>query len=141
MMLSQTTEYALRLMVWLAQQEPECLFKTEGIAAAIKAPEAYLYKILQTLNRSGLVLGRKGIKGGYRLTKPASQISLFDVIMAIEPSQNILSCPLGLPNHEILCPLHQKLNHIHEEMKLLFGNCHLSELVKKGDLSPLCKPH
>lgn len=63
-MLSKTSEYALRTMVWLAKQKPHIFFKTEEIAEAVKTPEAYLSKILQLLTKAELVQARKGIKGG-----------------------------------------------------------------------------
>jgi Rrf2 family protein len=138
-MLSKTSEYALRTMVWLAKQKPLIFLKTEELAEAIKAPEAYLSKILQSLSKVGLVQARKGIKGGYTLNKPPESISLFDVIMAVDPSHRILKCPLGIPNHETLCPLHQKLDNVHAEMEKTFGNCYLSDLVNDTKRSPLCE--
>lgn len=128
-MLSKTSEYALRAMAWLAKQKTLVFFKTEKIAETIKAPEAYLSKILQSLNKAGLVQARKGLKGGYALNKAAELISLFDVIMAVDPCQRILKCPLGISNHETLCPLHQKLDNVHAEMEKMFGSCYLSDLI------------
>lgn len=125
-------------MVWLAKQEPLVFLKTEVIAEAVKAPEAYLSKILQALNKAGLIQAKKGMNGGYSLSKQASAISLFDVISAVDPSPRFLKCPLGIPNHKTLCPLHQKLDNVHAEMERLFGNCYLSELIAKGKDSPLC---
>ena len=138
-MLSRTSEYALRTMVWLAKQKPLTFLKTEELAEAVKAPEAYLSKILQGLNKAGLVQARKGVKGGYSLNKPAESISLFDVIIAVDPSHRILKCPLGIPNHETLCPLHQKLDNVHAEMEKMFGNCYLSDLINGTKNSPLCE--
>lgn len=138
-MLSKTAEYALRTMVWLAKQKPLIFFKTEELAEAVKAPEAYLSKILQSLNKATLVQARKGTKGGYALNKLPESISLFDVIVAVDPSQRILKCPLGIPDHETLCPLHQKLDNVHAEMEKMFGSCYLSDLVNGAKSSPLCE--
>lgn len=138
-MLSKTSEYALRSMVWLAKQDPLVFLKTEEIAKAVKTPEAYLSKILQSLNKAGLIQARKGMNGGYSLSKSAADISLFDVISAVDPSPRFLKCPLGIPNHQILCPLHQKLDNVHAEMERLFGNCYLSDLIANGKNSPLCE--
>ena len=138
-MLSKTSEYALRAMVWLAKQKPLTFSKTEEISEAAKVPEAYLSKILQALNKAGLVQARKGIKGGYTLSNPAESISLFDVIMAVDPSHRFLKCPLGLPNHETLCPLHQKLDNVHAEMEKMFGNCYLKDLINDEKSPPFCE--
>lgn len=136
-MLSRTSEYALRAMIWLAKQGGS-LVKTEEIAQEVKAPEAYLAKILQSLHKAGLLQSSKGLKGGYALAKPPQEISLFDVINVVDPCARIVKCPLGIQDHEKLCPLHQKLDDVHAEMERLYGTCFLSDLVKDKKSSPLC---
>ena len=50
-----------------------------------KVPMNYLAKVLQLLARSEIVTGRRGVGGGYRLSRPASEVSMLDVINAIDP--------------------------------------------------------
>ncbi|CRX39352.1 RrF2 family transcriptional regulator [Estrella lausannensis] len=139
-MLSQTSEYALRIMVILAQQKTDSFLRGEEIAKGTKVPEAYLAKILQSLNRAGLVRAQKGIGGGYAMNLPASQISLFDIINAVDPFTRIKKCPLGIAGHETLCPLHKKLDTAYADFQKIFENCHLSDLLQNRDQPVLC-PH
>lgn len=140
-MLSQTTEYALRAMSCLAYT-PEQLTPTPVLAAQTKVPSNYLAKVLQSLSQSNLIAGRRGVGGGYRLSKPAASISLLDVVNAIDPVHRITSCPLGLPNHgQNLCALHRAVDRAAELMIETFGNVTLADLVAESSGSrPLCDP-
>lgn len=138
-MLSQTTEYALRATICLAYQD-EGLVSTSDLAQVTKVPMNYLAKVLQLLARADIVTGRRGVGGGYRLTRPAKEISMLDVINAIDPIKRITSCPLDLDNHSgALCPLHHMLD---ESINLLitrFTGVTMDELIgKRGDSRPLC---
>jgi Rrf2 family transcriptional regulator, nitric oxide-sensitive transcriptional repressor len=81
-MFSQTTEYALRAMVCLAQT-PDELVAAPALARQTGVPANYLAKVLQQLAVAKLITGRRGVGGGYRLARPASQISLLDVVEAM----------------------------------------------------------
>ena len=83
-MFSQTVEYALRAMVQLAV-DSSGQATTKDIAEKAKVPSAYLAKVLQSMRRGGLIHSRRGVGGGITLAKPASKISLLDVIDAVEP--------------------------------------------------------
>lgn len=137
-MLSSTSEYALRIMLILTQQKDNTFLKGEDIAKSAKVPAAYLAKILQSLNRAGLVIAQKGLGGGYVLNKPSDQISLFDIINAVDPFTRINKCPLGIAKHEMLCPLHQKLDDAYGNFQKIFENCRLSDFFEKHTKSTLC---
>lgn len=137
-MLSQTSEYALRIMVILAQQKTHPYLRGEEIARGTKVPEAYLAKILQSLNRAGLVRAQKGIGGGYALSQPPSQISLFDIINAVDPFTRIKKCPLGIAGHETLCPLHKKMDNAYADFQKIFENCLLDDLLQNCEQPVLC---
>jgi Rrf2 family protein len=55
-------------------------------------PPAYLAKHLQALSRAGIVTASRGVKGGYRLSKPAANITLLDITLAIEGSETAFQC-------------------------------------------------
>jgi Rrf2 family protein len=110
-MFSQTVEYALRTVVWLAAQDGEPR-TTQQIARATKIPAGYLAKILQTLGRARLVNSQRGMKGGFTLALAPEKLSPWDVIVAIDPVQRIEKCPLGLKSHsKKLCPFHRRMDH------------------------------
>jgi Rrf2 family transcriptional regulator, nitric oxide-sensitive transcriptional repressor len=94
LMISQTAEYALRAVVWLASS-PDRAHGTPQIATAVKVPAGYLAKVMQRLARAGLVVSSPGRLGGFRIARPATEISVFDVVNAVDPIRRIHTCPLG----------------------------------------------
>ncbi|MEZ4388513.1 MAG: Rrf2 family transcriptional regulator [Candidatus Krumholzibacteriia bacterium] len=139
MMISQTAEYALRAMVWLASR-PEQAHGTPQIARASQVPPGYLSKVLQKLARAGLVASTPGRSGGFRITRPATEISVLDVVNAVDPVQRIHTCPLGLRSHgTVLCPLHRRLDDAAAAMETAFAGSTLAELLREDTTSPpLC---
>jgi Rrf2 family nitric oxide-sensitive transcriptional repressor len=134
-MLSQTVEYALRAMASLAYT-PDELVPTPELAQTTKVPANYLAKVLQTLASADLIVGRRGVGGGYKLARPAAEINLLDVINAVSPVTRIKECPLGLENHgPNLCPLHRRIDQAAAAVIELFGNAALSEMVE-GEGTP-----
>lgn len=138
-MFSQTTEYALRAMACLALY-PDQLVPTPELARQTRVPSNYLAKVLQQLAAANLIRGRRGVGGGYRLTRPASQITLMDVVGAMGDLKRIETCPLGLPNHGAnLCPLHRRLDEATARVIETFNGVTLQHLVSDGQSNlPLC---
>lgn len=83
MRVSAKVDYALRAMAELAAAPPGPL-KSERIASAQEIPQKFLENILLDLRHAGLVTSQRGAEGGYALARPASEISLADVIRAVE---------------------------------------------------------
>jgi len=106
-MISQTTEYALRAVVYLAQH-PDLSWTTKQIAAATRVPAGYLSKVLQGLSRAGLISSQRGRHGGFQIDGDPKQMSVLEVVNAVEPIRRISRCPLILVGHDLdLCPLHK----------------------------------
>jgi Rrf2 family transcriptional regulator, nitric oxide-sensitive transcriptional repressor len=134
-MFSQTTEYALRVMVFLATVHEKTV-TTRQLAAATRVPEGYLAKILQTLGRGGLVVAQRGLHGGSKLTRPPSQITILDVIDVIDPLPRIRTCPLELKSHGTnLCPLHKRLDNAVVMVEQALRSSSLAELIGEVALS------
>ena len=109
-MLSQTAEYALRAMVYLATTHPEPA-TSRAVADACQVPAEYLSKILHGLRRSGLVTSKRGKRGGFVLDRPPTEITLLDVVDCVDPIERVLECPRRLEEHCVeLCPLHRFLD-------------------------------
>lgn len=90
MRVSAKVDYAVRAAVELATAEPGTLIKAEAISRSQEIPRKFLDNILQGLRQSGLIESRRGPEGGHRLAKPASEITLADVIRAIDgPLANV----------------------------------------------------
>ncbi|QOV90830.1 RrF2 family transcriptional regulator [Humisphaera borealis] len=137
-MFSQTVEYALRVMTHLAVQEGPVT--TRQIAVATKVPEGYLAKVIQTLGRAGLVHSQRGLHGGSVLGRAAADITIFDIVNAIDPVQRIHTCPLGLKSHGVnLCPLHKRMDAALDMVEQAFKDSTLAELLAEPTRSrPLC---
>lgn len=105
-MISQGAEYALRAMLLIAMRSGLSL-TTSQIAAQAQVPGGYLAKVLQTLVRAGLVISQRGVNGGFVLGRPPESLTLMDIVTAIDPSHRIRACPLNIPEHVKLCPLHR----------------------------------
>lgn len=82
-MLSQTSEHAIRAVLYLAQQAPGESVPADRIAHALGAPGNYLGKTLQLLARQGLLASARGPAGGFRLLRGADEIALADVVGAV----------------------------------------------------------
>jgi len=139
-MFSQTVEYALRAVIYLAQQAPAAR-TTEQIATATRVShKAYLAKVLQSLVRAGVVRSQRGIGGGIALAKGPADINLLDVVNAVDPIHRIETCPLGLAAHGVrLCPLHKRLDNALALVENAFRQTTLAELLAEPTQSvPLC---
>jgi Rrf2 family protein len=138
--ISQTVEYALRAVAYLAQQSPEGR-TTEEIAEVTRVPRAYLSKVLQALVRGGVVHSQRGIGGGMTLTRLPSELTILEVVNAVDPIQRIRSCPLGLASHGVhLCPLHRRLDNALALVEEAFGRSTLAEILAEPSPStPLCE--
>jgi len=138
-MLSQTAEYALRAMACLAYR-PDELTATPVLAKQTQVPSNYLAKVLQVLASANLIQGRRGVGGGYKLARPATEIRLLDVINAVDPVERITACPLGLENHgSNLCPLHRRMDEAARRVIETFGSSTLHDVIADAAPSlPLC---
>ena len=88
------------------------------IAESRQLSRQLVAKILTLLSSAGIVVGRSGPAGGYQLARPASEITLLDVVKVFEDLEDRVMCPFG-PNwcgvgpH---CPLHDTLREIHQQV-------------------------
>jgi Rrf2 family protein len=134
MQISQTIEYALRAVLWLAEHRGQTQ-TTQTIADACHAPPSYLAKVLQSLVRSGIVSAQRGPGGGFSLERDPEELSLLSVIHAVEPAHKPASCPIGLAAHrEVCCPLHRILGQALSACDQVLEDHKLVELVGQGCL-------
>jgi Rrf2 family protein len=138
-MLSKTAEYALRAAVWLAQS-PDRPASADHLAEVTQVPRRYLHKVVQDLVRAGLVRSQPGPGGGYALARPPETITILEVVNAVAPLERIRHCPLGLPSHTKLCPLHKELDRVYAYAEEALGRVTLAKLVRSSStIIPLCE--
>jgi len=146
-MLSKSTEYAIRALVFIQLRNWEQ--KRPGvveIAKEIEAPEAYSAKILQTLTKNKLVDSVKGRGGGFFFDENQSNLTLYDVIHVVEGDASFHKCGIGLKQctDENPCPLHEKYKDLRDGFfeivktetikslseKILHGDAVLSRVIQ-----------
>ena len=131
-MFSQTVEYALRAVVAIAAN-PAGSMKTRDISASTKVPLDYLFKVLRNLASAGILTGGRGAGGGFALARPAVDISVLDVVNAIDPIPRIMKCPLDLPSHKKeLCPLHKRMDDALEKVQEALGGATIATILAEG---------
>ena len=138
-MFTQTVEYALRVAVRLAATDPEPQ-TADGLALATRVPRAYLAKVVQAMVRGGVAQSKRGVGGGVVLSKRPEQLSILEIVNAVDPIKRIKTCPLGLPSHGIrLCPLHKRFDDALAQVEAAFGSTTLAEVLAEPSTSvPLC---
>jgi Rrf2 family protein len=118
MEITRQADYAIRAILYLAENEHNGRASTSVIAGKKNIPPSFLAKIISQLNVAGLVLTSRGARGGVSLARPSHEISLLDVIEAIDGPLSINECALDLSicafGHECLvgpiwCNLQQEL--------------------------------
>ena len=140
-MISPTAEYALRAIVAIAQSSGAAVV-TPTIAEITRVPPGYLPKVLQTLRRAGLVHSKRGLGGGFTLARPAEELTVLEVVNAVDPIKRIDRCPLGIDSHGTnLCPLHKRLDDATALVEQSFASTTITELLAEpGRSTPLCQP-
>jgi Rrf2 family protein len=139
-MFSNTVEYALRAVVHLAHEAPAAR-TTAQIAEATRVPKDYLSKILQDLRKVGIVQTQRGVGGGVALAKRPEELTILDVVNAVEPIERLTTCPLNLPNHgTTLCPLHRRMDAAIATVEDAFRKSTLAEVLAdpSSPSVPLC---
>lgn len=139
-MISQTAEYALRALVFIADH-PDQAHTADAIAQGTKVPVGYLAKIMQILTKAGLVTSQRGLYGGFTLKREPRELTVYDVVQCIDPIHRIHVCPLGLEEHgAALCPLHRTLDNALGSVEQQFKKMTIHLLLNQPQNSshPLC---
>lgn len=120
MQLTQATDYAFRVVLYLASLPSGEVANGISIAERQNIPSRFLQKIMRKLVAASLVKSYRGVVGGFALAKQADEITLYDVIIAMEGPLGIQRC---LNDHKVCnrecgqeCPVHQALAAIQERL-------------------------
>ncbi len=115
MMFSTRAEYGVRVMVELARRgadgERECVSLSE-IADGDGLPLAYLEHLAARLRKAGLVESRRGARGGYLLARPAEEISMAEVVEALEGSIAPIECISEGADGHLVCTRETATDHV-----------------------------
>ena len=134
-MLSQTTEHAIRALLYLAGHADGETVSAERIAQALGAPANYLAKTLNTLAKHRLVTGTRGPSGGFRLAMPAEAVTLAAVAEVFEAEPRIAACLLGDRPCDALhpCAAHYRWLAVRESTRAPLRRTTLADLLDPTD--------
>jgi Rrf2 family protein len=90
--MGQGVEWAMHVLLSLAWLEDDAPVSTAHLARSYELPPTYLNKQLQALVRAGLLESLPGVRGGFRLARPPEEITLMDVVTAIEGPEEAFRC-------------------------------------------------
>ena len=135
MELTRKGEYAIRGIVCLAQQERGRVVLMNEIAAATQAPPKFLAKILQNFAKAGIVRSFRGAGGGFILGRPAAQITLRDVVEAIEGPIVPNRCLIrdGACDRDGYCKVHQVWHRVQKSILDILESVTIEALAKRDD--------
>jgi Rrf2 family cysteine metabolism transcriptional repressor len=112
MMFSTKAEYGVRVMVELARRSGEDPIPLAEIAAHDGLPLAYLEHLVARLRKAGLVDSRRGSRGGYMLARPAGEITMAEVVEALEGSIAPIECISEAADGSIVCSRESTPDHV-----------------------------
>jgi Rrf2 family iron-sulfur cluster assembly transcriptional regulator len=133
MQITRSEEYGLRGLLFLAQQPSERLVLVSEISRNQNIPETFLAKIFQRLSKAGLLRSSRGSKGGFSLGKPANEITMREVIEAIEGPIALSRCLRreGECEEEEVCPIHQVWEKAQERFLEILDRTTMEDLAKQ----------
>ena len=132
--LRRNTDYALRTMAGLTENYNVKSVSTRQISTAGNIPYPLTCKILQTLRKAKLVASSMGPKGGFVLARMPSEISLLQIIEAMQGRVTLNCCLVAddaCPRQKD-CVVNKKLAGLQQQMEQYLGNITLEELLKDG---------
>lgn len=106
---SRSCQYAIQAVVHLSREGEGASRQVREISDALGIPRHFLGKVLQILNRDGILHSTRGTNGGFRLGRPASEIRLADIARSVDGPGSFDRCVLGFPecDEESPCSLHE----------------------------------
>ncbi len=134
-MLSNTSKYALRAVIYLAVNAGEDKrIGIKKISSDLNVPTPFLGKILQMLAKHRLLSSTKGPNGGFGLGVPSDDIHLMDIVEIVDGQDSFHQCAIGVKycaEQENPCALHSRYAKLRDEIKEIFQTETIETLVKE----------
>ncbi len=128
--ISKMTDYGVVVMAQLAQAR-DAVVTAPDLAAAAGLPAPTVAKILKRMTQGGLVTSARGMRGGYALSRPAGEISVADIIDALEGPVAVTACVDGAVGCmvESLCPIRGCWDRVNAAVKRTLQSMSLAEVA------------
>lgn len=135
MQLNQATDYAFRVIMHLAGLPEGKIVNSQVIAEEESIPVGFLQKVMRSLTQGEVIKSYRGIGGGFSLAKPATEISLLDIIMIMEGPVDLQrclkdgsSCSKGCADR---CPVHKALTVVQTDLTQALDKVKFAKLIKE----------
>jgi len=134
MLLSQTSEYALRAMAWLAYAPPGVPVRAKDLAVGAGIPLHYLSKILRRLVLADLLVSQKGQGGGFVLSRAPQEIRFTEILAAVDayPTEGRCAFGWGACQENNPCPLHETWSELNDAIRAWAANTTLADVRATG---------
>jgi len=131
MYLSKTAQYAIRVISYMALKKQE-LYSARNLVKELKISDKYLRRILTTLTKNDIIKSVQGRYGGFALHKNLEEISLMDIVKAVDNIEKYYGCVLGFEecSDENPCALHTKWAPLRKELLAFLENTNMSDVIK-----------
>jgi len=135
MQLQKESRYGLRLMMVLALHQSDGAIQMRYIAEALGVSQMYLCKIAHKLRKAKVIVGFRGSHGGYRLARPASEITVGELVRCLEDTPTLTRCIMNpsLCANASCCMSRKIWQKGQEAMYRVFDACTLDKLVEERD--------
>ena len=141
MLLSQSAEYALRVMAFLAIQSDKKPLRAKDISEQANIPFSYSSKILRCMVEAKLLKAEKGHGGGFVIARAPERIKFIEIFEAIEGQIEPRRCVFGLGTCSASnpCPLHPRWSELNEAFQKWARKTTLANVEQDVQQSPVCK--
>ena len=144
MVITRATEYAVRAIIFLAQQPKGGIVLKKDICRTQEVTPAFLTKIFQPLIKAGIVSSQRGVGGGFLLAKDASEITMLDIFEAEEGKLKLNHCLVDADfcQRDAYCSAHEVWYNAQREMAKVLKQYSIADLVQqeKENLQKLKTP-
>ena len=130
MLFSRPTEYAIRGLAELASRNPSSTVLLDDLVGGTDLPRDFMAKVFQRLVRAKILRSSKGRGGGFALTRPAHEITMMQIVEALEGEQRMDQCVVGLDKctDQMPCPQHDLYKPIRQRLKDYLNTTTLADL-------------
>lgn len=129
MKLSNTTEYALRILIYMAK-EPAKLHSAKHLIDELKISDKYLRRIMTDLSKAGFIQSVQGRDGGYTFTRGIDEIYLSEIINSVEGADTMNGCVLGFEACSCTnpCAMHHVWVDVRTKQNKVFNETRLADM-------------
>ena len=130
MQLLNSSQYAIRILGYIANHDNQQLCSAKELSEALTIPYKFLTKIMIKLVNADLIISIRGREGGYKLSKPASEITIIEILNHFNEFAEDTQCILGIGscNHKNKCALHDQWVKPKSMINKMFENTTLADI-------------